>query len=519
MREGQPNLLLPKQTAEYMVAKPFAQPLLWISFILYLILAAIGIAHHEMWGDEIHSWNIAKGSYHFSELISNSRYEGHPPVWYIILWCISKFTHDPLYVQIIHILIAGMSAFIILFYSPFPLLTRILMPFGYFFLFEYAIISRNYAVGVLLTLCICIGLYRNFRYKIAIYYLLLFLLTNTHLQALLLAGCLHLYFLLSINKQQVSKTKLTIHVLIGLVMAIPALYFIFPPPDSQLNTRFWMDRWSFSRVSAFAEGPLRAFLPIPAWWNYNIWNTQFLIEAKKSYTIFRFVNVIVAFGFLLVPIFILKRNKKSLALFLAHLILSFALAVTVITLTAGRHAGFIFLSFIAAYWFYCYAMKPAPLTNLLVNILLVLQVAGAGMMLAKDWQYPFSRFNKVNELLDKVPANEQVVSDYWALNSIATFADKPFYCLETQREESFLLWNADLGNALKSKSRYADNLRIYFQKTNVDTVYMLSSGTMEMLMRVDSVLAKLYHIELVDKRDGAMEKAGNLYLYRVWKGG
>ena len=170
MREGQPNLLLPKQTAEYMVAKPFAQPLLWISFILYLILAAIGIAHHEMWGDEIHSWNIAKGSYHFSELISNSRYEGHPPVWYIILWCISKFTHDPLYVQIIHILIAGMSAFIILFYSPFPLLTRILMPFGYFFLFEYAIISRNYAVGVLLTLCICIVLYRNFRYKIVLYF-------------------------------------------------------------------------------------------------------------------------------------------------------------------------------------------------------------------------------------------------------------------------------------------------------------------------------------------------------------
>ena len=81
-------------------------PVLWVVFVLYAIIIIYGMAHHEPWGDEIHSWNIAKGSNSFFDLISNTRYEGHPPVWYIILWTISKFTHDTAYFQLIHLIIA-----------------------------------------------------------------------------------------------------------------------------------------------------------------------------------------------------------------------------------------------------------------------------------------------------------------------------------------------------------------------------------------------------------------------------
>src|SRR6185503_14787340 len=158
-------------------------------------------AHHEMWGDEIHSWNIAKGSRGFFGLINNSRYEGHPPAWYVILWSISKFTHNLAYVQAVHLIIASLSVFLILFFSPFPLSTRVLIPFGYFFLFEYAVLSRNYAIGVLLAICICLLIRKKFRYKLILYYVLLFLLSNTHLLAILLAGSLHLYFLLFLNEQ------------------------------------------------------------------------------------------------------------------------------------------------------------------------------------------------------------------------------------------------------------------------------------------------------------------------------
>ena len=108
---------------------------LWAIFLLYVIVAGYAIAHHELWGDEVHSWNIAKASSSFSDLIANSRYEGHPPVWYIVLWSISKFTHNLVYVQIVQLIIASSVVFMVLFRSQFPLIIKILIKFGYYFMF------------------------------------------------------------------------------------------------------------------------------------------------------------------------------------------------------------------------------------------------------------------------------------------------------------------------------------------------------------------------------------------------
>ena len=112
--------------------------ILWLVLLIYLIVSGYTMMHHEMWGDEIHSWNIAKGSDSYADLIYNTRYEGHPPVWYTILWTISKFTHNLAYVQMTHWLIAASIVVLILFFSPIPLLSRVLIPFGYYFLYEYS---------------------------------------------------------------------------------------------------------------------------------------------------------------------------------------------------------------------------------------------------------------------------------------------------------------------------------------------------------------------------------------------
>src|SRR4249919_4086013 len=70
----------------------FNSPFLWSVFIFYIIVSCLAIFHHELWGDELHSWNIAKASNSFFDLISNTRYEGYPPFWYSVLWVISKLT-------------------------------------------------------------------------------------------------------------------------------------------------------------------------------------------------------------------------------------------------------------------------------------------------------------------------------------------------------------------------------------------------------------------------------------------
>ena len=175
----------------------FHTTILWAAFFVYIAVLLLSIYNHEMWGDEIHSWNIAKGSDTFVDLLRNSRFEGHPPIWYTILWTISKFTHDLTYVQVVHGIIACASVGLIMFWSPIHVVGKILIPFGYYFLYEYSTLSRNYAVGILLAFCICLVIRKEFRFKLVVYYGLLFLMTNTHLLAIILAGSLHLYFLMS----------------------------------------------------------------------------------------------------------------------------------------------------------------------------------------------------------------------------------------------------------------------------------------------------------------------------------
>jgi len=188
------------KSQEHVIVSKTGSPICWTIFILYVVVAAYTMAHHELWGDEIHSWNIAKGSGSFFDLLSNTRYEGHPPIWYVMLWSISKLTHDPVALQFLNLIISYAIVFIILFYSPFPIIIKALIPFGYFFIFEYSILSRNYAVALLIAFCICIVIHKDFKRKTAVYYVLLFLLSNTHLLSLLLALSFHTYFLLSLKK-------------------------------------------------------------------------------------------------------------------------------------------------------------------------------------------------------------------------------------------------------------------------------------------------------------------------------
>jgi hypothetical protein len=203
----------------------------WVIFLLYVALSSLTISHHEIWGDELHSWNIAKSSATISDVVSNSRYEGHPPVWYIVLWSISRCTQDIVWMQVVHWVIITSAVFVLLFFSPIPCLTRSLIPFGYFFLFEYAALSRNYAIALLLLFCILLVIPGKFRYSVPLYYVLLFILANTHLLALILAGSLHLYFLVRNQEKNARMKQLLLHGLFGLIVLLPTLYFIFPPPD------------------------------------------------------------------------------------------------------------------------------------------------------------------------------------------------------------------------------------------------------------------------------------------------
>ena len=486
----------------------------WLVFLVFFFLSAYAISRHELWGDEVHCWNISKGSSSYSDLIHNRRYEGHPPAWFTILWTISKFTHNVAYMQAAQWTLAVAATALLCFFSPLPLIARILIPFGYYFLWEYDVFSRNYVLGILFAFCICLIIRKEFRGKLILYYLLLFCLSNVHLLATLLAASLHFYFLLFQLEKKKSRSFLLTHLLLGGLVLLPALLFISPPSDGQTNLHFWLDRWTVQQLKDLAQAPVRAFLPMPAWWKYSFWNTEFLLQATDEHPRFRFIRPIAALSLIALVFLFFRKEKKSMALFACNLLLSLILAAVIISLTSMRYAGYIYISFIVAAWLYCYERPITGNNRKILYLLLGVQVIAGVFAVTRDIRYPFSNLYRMKELVREVPAGKRWVTDYWTMNGVVAFMDQPAYCVDMQKELSFVLWGPDIVFIQKNPHRYSDGFRNLFQKTGLKTVYMVTMSPPGMLAGADDQLAGAYHITLIDQREGAIEKGSNLYLYQ-----
>ena len=121
----------------------------WLTFlVLYLLLGFINISQHEMWRDELHIWAVCKSSNSIGELLFNKRYDGVPPLWYLICYVLTLLTDNPNSMKIIHLMFSSATAYLILRFSPFTWFNKVLLIFGYFFVYEYTVIARPYAPGI-----------------------------------------------------------------------------------------------------------------------------------------------------------------------------------------------------------------------------------------------------------------------------------------------------------------------------------------------------------------------------------
>ena len=53
-------------------------------FLVYIALLSVIILHHEPWADEAQAWILARDCSPINLIFKNLRYEGHPPLWYLI---------------------------------------------------------------------------------------------------------------------------------------------------------------------------------------------------------------------------------------------------------------------------------------------------------------------------------------------------------------------------------------------------------------------------------------------------
>ncbi len=158
--------------------------------------------------------------------------EGHPVVWYALLRAGYSVTASPLVLPVLAGLIGLAAGWVILRWSPFPPVIRLLALFGVFLGYELSIVARNYGIGVLLVVAAAALWDRRADrpWRLAI---VLTLLANTSVHAAVAAALLSALWLGDMARRDASPRIPVLFGAIALVVAgiVLAVYTASSPPQ------------------------------------------------------------------------------------------------------------------------------------------------------------------------------------------------------------------------------------------------------------------------------------------------
>ena len=411
---------------------------------------AVKLATHEMWRDELQAWMIARDAASLPDLLANLRYEGHPFLWHLLLFGVSRLTRDPRAMQLLHLGIATATAAVVLWRAPLPVWQRRLFVFGYFPFFEYLNISRGYGLTLLLALLVSVTGWRpNRHWPVTGAALGLLALTSAYgtILSVCLAGAL------AYDHRRTAGTGSGVppprgSLALGAAFAMSgwalAVVQMLPPPDSGLG-RTWFVGWSPERLQQALGGAWRALVPVPPL-DGRFWDRDLLSESTGSGLAAALLGSIL----LVVVGYRLLEHPPALLLWVGG-----ALALLVFSYTrfpgSVRHVGHLFVLLVVAAWAHSSragprvpragADRPQALRPVLAGILVV--QAGAGMAASVgDLVLPFSTSRRTAEYVRSRPAEAVLVGqpDYTA-SAVGAWLDRPVFSPQAGRHATFVVWD------------------------------------------------------------------------------
>jgi hypothetical protein len=164
-----------------------------VLLVTYVGFVAAQLLDHAMWRDEAQAWLIARESANLSELHANLRFEGHPPLWHLVIWPIARLSPNVELMKVVTLIIAvGFGALVALGRAVPPLLRPVILA-GFLPAFGYGVLSRPYLLGLLLlfgSLELLVREQQGGRPSRDLRLILAVLLGMTHLLFAVLAGAL-----------------------------------------------------------------------------------------------------------------------------------------------------------------------------------------------------------------------------------------------------------------------------------------------------------------------------------------
>ena len=413
----------------------YASLLIWFFIVCSILL------NHEMWRDEIHTW-LRVGTFdNLLDFIKNRGTDSHPILWQLITYITNKVSNNVIVLQILNLSFVLGSLILIFKYSPFEIAQIILIPFTYYFAFEYPILTRSYSLGIFLLFSTIIFLQKK---KDGWAILFSFLAANTNILIAIILFSLSLY--LSFSKR--FNTKKAVLFVGGIALSMLDIIY-----QTFVN---W--NYDFSELIGFSIHKLgliyRGFIPFPKL-DINFWNTN-IIETIPNQILSVYLEGFFSFLILFIIFLVFRNNLK--------LFVSFIIGTVVMTILfsyfwegSQRHWGHYFLLFLVFYWQHIQDRVSNKVGNYFLTVILCLQVPGAIFANYMDYKYPFSNsgnvasYIKTNFDLGKYKITG--VEDFTITPIVANISDSStFFNIQSNKNESFIDWNRPNSYALNNAS-------------------------------------------------------------------
>ena len=81
---------------------------------LFAVLLGLVTSQHEMYVDEAQAWLIARDSGNLLELVQHLRYEGHPALWYLLLYLPAHLSASLVWMQVVNYVLSLTMAWLVL---------------------------------------------------------------------------------------------------------------------------------------------------------------------------------------------------------------------------------------------------------------------------------------------------------------------------------------------------------------------------------------------------------------------
>lgn len=426
--------------------------------LLDAVLLFIAAARHTFWRDETQAWLIARDSTSIASLIHNLRYEGHPPLWHLLLYSIAKLSWNPDWMKAPNFLFAVIAAGLVLFCRSLSLPTRIGITFSYFFLFEYGVIDRNYMLGVVLLLGATLLVARRAPSHSWTVPILLSLAALSSLPALILAVAVWGVYLaqgLALYRRSgaaaswiVLRTGLLPGTLLVGFCALGSALVIRPPTDTGVFLSVQRDaHGAMGTLLCSGKFLVKAYMPIPVL-AHRFWDQSYYDRLPHHLGI----GIDFLGWALLAGLAVYFRHRVARYFFLAGsgLIL---LQMTISGRAYMRHVGWLFVCLVLALilehagWDTRFAATGRPRwQRWMLSTILASQIFGGVFALAVSLRYPFSSSLQVADFLRSrsLGMAPLVFESDMVGGSVLSYLERPTaYNLEQQRPASFVVWNRE----------------------------------------------------------------------------